>query len=109
MIKVYNKLVRDKIPEIIRASGKIPVTREIRDLNEMDEMLMFKLDEEIQEYKHSKDPEELADIMEVLRALAVHIHGMATDELEEMRAVKERERGGFREGLVLEQVLDKHD
>jgi len=106
MIKVYNKLVRDKIPQIIIASGKIPVTRQIRDINEMEELLILKLDEEIQEYKLSREPEELADILEVLRSLALHIHGMTPAELEEIRSAKERERGGFREEVVLEQVLD---
>lgn len=106
MIIVYNKLVRDKMPQIIMADGKIPVTRKIVDTKELADKLMAKLDEEIQEYKESNDHGELADIMEVLRALAVHVHKMTPSELDEMREAKESERGGFEAGLVLERVID---
>ena len=68
-MKIYNKLVRDRIPEVIRASGK---TCEIEIVNgkEKQELLEKKLLEEVNEYLEDKNLEELADVMEVLFGLA---------------------------------------
>ena len=99
MKKVYNKLVRDKIPEIIIAAGKEPETRIARD-SEFKELLKSKLLEEANEYIESNDPEELADILEVLQTVAL-AHNMKWSEVEEMASKKRNERGGFSEGIVL--------
>lgn len=66
---VYNKLVRDRIPEIIAASGKRCDTRILSE-EEYLAMLRTKLHEELAEYEESGELEELADILEILYALA---------------------------------------
>lgn len=63
------KLVRDKMPEIIESSGRVCHYRIASD-NEYKHLLIEKLDEEIAEYGESGSLEELADVMEVLIALA---------------------------------------
>jgi predicted house-cleaning noncanonical NTP pyrophosphatase (MazG superfamily) len=88
------KLVRDGIPEIIRASGGRPVIRTVG-ADEYRELLRAKLSEEVQEFLDSDaDPEELADILEVVLALAEDI-GISWGELDKIRAAKAEERGGF--------------
>ena len=76
---VFNKLVRDRIPEIIAAHGSVPHTR-ILEEGEYRTALEAKLDEEAAEYHRDKTPEELADILEVVFALAA-AHGCAEEEL----------------------------
>ena len=90
---VYNKLVRDNIPEIIENAGKISHTR-ILDNNEYITELDRKLDEECAEFHKDKNVEELADIMEVVYALARAV-GSSPDELERVRKDKADKRGGF--------------
>lgn len=96
---VYNKLVRDKIPAIIEAQGKTP---HIRILNETEytHYLERKLDEEVAEYHKDKNPEELADILEVVYALAESI-GCTKEELMEIYQKKHEERGGFADRILL--------
>ena len=65
---IYNKLVRDKIPEIMLSKGETPITK-ILDNVEYIAFLEKKLDEEVAEYHNSQDIEELADILEVVYAL----------------------------------------
>jgi predicted house-cleaning noncanonical NTP pyrophosphatase (MazG superfamily) len=93
------KLVRDRIPEIIRRSGRRPQVRVAAD-DEYVALLRAKLYEEAGEYVSSHDPEELADLLEVIRALG-SAHGVEPAELEELRAAKAAERGGFAGRLVL--------
>lgn len=93
------KLVRDKIPDIIRADGKDSMIR-IADLEEYAARLRGKLREEVDEFLASDDdPEELADILEVLYALARQI-GVSPEKVEELRAAKAAERGGFNERII---------
>lgn len=103
---IYNKLVRDKIPGIIIQHGKTPVFRRVEDRDELARLLVAKLREEVDEYCDSSDAAELADILEVIKALSVVVHGMTPGDVERIRAEKEADRGGFKEGLVLEKVLD---
>lgn len=98
-MKTYNKLVRDKIPEIIEADGK-SCEVVIASKGEMGELLEKKLMEEVNEYIEDKNLEELADVMEVLFGLAKHL-GYSEEELLEKRKEKFEERGGFMEGVVL--------
>jgi predicted house-cleaning noncanonical NTP pyrophosphatase (MazG superfamily) len=102
-MKVYIKLVRDKIPQIIEADGRKCEIR-IADKKEHYELLEAKLQEEVQEFLEAKNLEELADVMEVLYTLADNL-GYSEEELMKKRKEKKEERGGFREGLVLERVL----
>ena len=100
----YDKLVRDRIPDIIRAAGKTPVVRTIADSDELKRRLIDKLDEEMQEYKESGSVEEIADIMEVLQALTEKVHGLKWEDVREIQGRKWEERGGFDAGVVLVRV-----
>lgn len=101
-VKIYNKLVRDKIPEIIEADGKICKTEMLSD-EEYLKMLDAKLDEELAEYHKEQNIEELADMMEVIYAAAV-ARGYSVYELEKVREKKAGERGGFGEKVLLREV-----
>ena len=85
-MKVYNKLVRDKIPEIIEADGKVCRTH-ILSNEEYIVALEAKLNEEVAEYQADKNLEEMADVLEVLHAICV-ARGYSLNELEAMRAKK---------------------
>lgn len=100
----YNKLVRDRIPEIIEASGKT-CTTEILFLEDYLRMLDAKLDEELAEYHKDQTVEELADLMEVIRAVAV-ARGYTLEELEQIRANKAIKRGGFGKRILLKEVYE---
>jgi predicted house-cleaning noncanonical NTP pyrophosphatase (MazG superfamily) len=93
------KLVRDRIPEIIRVSGGNPVTR-VAEHGEYAALLRAKLYEEAGEYMASGDPAELADVLEVIGALAA-LHDLSPAALERLRAEKAAERGGFAHRHVL--------
>jgi predicted house-cleaning noncanonical NTP pyrophosphatase (MazG superfamily) len=93
-----SKLVRDLIPEIIRSTGVEPQVRVVRG-DEYREHLCRKLSEEVREFLDSYDPEELADVLEVLLALADNL-GVGRDELEARRSAKAEARGGFAAGIV---------
>lgn len=100
--KVYNKLVRDRIPEIIRADGKELKNRILDDAEHL-EALLKKLEEECAELKEARNIEELADVHEVLRALADAL-GISHEELEKVRQDKAAKRGGFQQKIFLEEV-----
>ena len=102
MIKKYNKLVRDRIPEIIETSGNTCVTEILSDEGYL-RMLDAKLDEELAEYHADQNIEELADLMEVIRACAV-ARGYTVEELERVRAEKVTKRGGFEKKILLKEV-----
>ena len=96
---IYNKLVRDKIPEIILQQGEVPNFR----ILDQEEYLLFleqKLDEEVGEYHRDRNVEELADILEVVFALADGIGG-GREELMEVYRRKHDLRGGFQGRVFL--------
>ena len=95
----YQKLVRDKIPQIIRNGGDIPVTRTLDD-EEYLTCLENKLDEEVAEFHRDNNIEELADILEVIYALA-EADGYSPEELNRFCAEKRAERGGFHDRIFL--------
>jgi predicted house-cleaning noncanonical NTP pyrophosphatase (MazG superfamily) len=103
-VKVYNKLVRDLIPEIIRERGATCETRTLPE-EEFRQALRTKLREEVEEYLESGELSELADIYEVIRALA-EADGHGGSELEAARARKEKERGAFGERTFLASVSE---
>jgi len=103
--KVYNKLVRDKIPELIREAGKEPIFR-VADKHQYKRLLQQKMWEEIEEFIASGNKEELADILEVVKALAMQ-QGVSWRELVALTDEKAKQRGGFGEMIVLERVLDE--
>lgn len=96
---VYNKLVRDKIPEIIRNQGETPYTR-VLEGPEYQRCLEAKLNEEVGEYLRDKNAEELADILEVVFALA-EAEGCTREALMEIYREKHDERGGFENRIFL--------
>lgn len=101
-VKTYHKLVRDKIPQIIKDSGKICIY-EILEGEEYLCLLDQKLSEELAEYQESKSLEELADLLEVIQAV-VKARGWTLEELEQVRADKASRRGGFEKKILLKEV-----
>ena len=99
---LYDKLVRDKIPEVIIAAGKQPITDTLSP-EETKEALDRKLQEEVQEYLESRSIEEMADVLEVLHGIAFHM-GISWDAVEQERLRKLDERGGFEKGIRLLRV-----
>lgn len=95
----YNKLVRDKIPQIMISNGEIPNTR-ILNTGEFIFELRNKLTEEVKEYINSGDIEELADILEVCFTLG-KINGVTQEELLEVMNNKRESRGGFEDKIFL--------
>ena len=95
----YNKLIRDKIPEMIEQNGGKAVIRQLSH-EEFVRFLEKKLDEEVGEYHRDKTVEELADILEVVYALA-SLHGCTKEELLAVYDEKHEKRGGFERRLLL--------
>ena len=104
MIKTYNKLVRDHIPEIIREAGKKCTTEVLSDENYL-RMIDAKLDEELAEYHESGSIEELADLLEVIYAAAC-ARGSSPGELEQIRVKKAQDRGSFNRRILLKEVME---
>lgn len=105
---IYNKLVRDRIPEIIERSGK-QLKTEILTNERYIEALKTKLNEEVGEYqeaiKDNEALEELADVLELMHALAKQ-HGGSIREVENIRKQKAEKRGAFNEKIFLIEVED---
>ena len=101
---VYNKLVRDKIPEIIEKEGKTCTCSVLSDENYL-KMLDEKLNEELAEYQEDKSMEELADLLEVIKAVAL-ARGSSFEKVEEIRRTKAEKRGGFDKRIYLEEVIE---
>jgi len=100
----YNKLVRDRIPEMIRETGKSCVTGVLSE-EEYLWMVDAKLDEELAEYHKDKSVEELADLIEVIYA-AAKARGCSVEELEAIRLEKARKRGVFEHRILLKSVTE---
>ncbi len=96
---IYNKLVRDKIPQIIEANGQKPVIR-ILDDREYIACLERKLDEEVREFHDDRTVEELADILEVVYALT-EASGYTREQLTQICEQKRDARGGFADKIFL--------
>ena len=103
-MKEYDKLIRDKIPEIIEADGK-ECEVEVMDDEEYREYLKEKLLEEAEEYVGSGEIEELADVLEVVKAIA-EVEGVEFEKIERMREEKAEKRGRFKEKLKLLKVYE---
>lgn len=101
-MKVYNKLVRDKITDIIEADGRIAKYR-ILDNNEYRKELNSKLQEEVKEYLDDNNVEELADIVEVIYGI-LNSMDVTIDEFEKVRIKKQEERGAFNKRIYLEEA-----
>ena len=104
MAVAYNKLVRDRIPEIISSQGRVPVTHEADEL-EYCRFLRLKLVEEAEEFAETGAVEELADILEVVHALC-RLDGHRLEDVEKARVLKHEERGGFAAKIILDEVRE---
>lgn len=103
--KIYNKLVRDFIPEIIKASGNSCTTHIAQD-EEYKKELQKKLREEVKEFLDEPCEEEIADVLEVLEGL-IELYGFDMDRIRNIKTKKKEERGGFEERIMLEEVIEK--
>ena len=111
MKKVFNKLVRDNIPDIIKENNEIPVTKILSD-EEYKKELLKKLLEEANEVNNSKTKgellEELADVFEVLMSLA-ELEGEKLDTIIDIAKQKRLKRGGFSKRIFLEKTYEEGD
>jgi predicted house-cleaning noncanonical NTP pyrophosphatase (MazG superfamily) len=103
-MKTYNKLVRDRIPQLIVEDGRKPFTRFLNDWEYLAE-LKKKLQEEISEYAKSGELEELVDIGEVIHAILT-VENVSVETYQRMRLEKREARGGFEKRIFLESVED---
>lgn len=103
-MKIYNKLVRDKIPDIIKSDNKTCLTKVLDD-EEYLSSLNTKLQEEMKEYLQSGEVEELADLEEVLRAI-LDVKKVSYEDFEKIRLEKVSKRGTFKKKIFLESVDD---
>ena len=102
-MKIYNKLVRDNIPEIMIQKGAQPVTRILNDEEYIQE-LNKKLSEEVNEYLESGEIEEIADIEGVILAI-LKVKNVSRENLENVRKEKISKRGSFDKKIFLESEL----
>jgi predicted house-cleaning noncanonical NTP pyrophosphatase (MazG superfamily) len=98
----YNKLIRDKIPEIVKQKGKTPVTHIATD-EEYKQKLYEKLKEETEEFLEKPSNEELSDILEVIESIC-KLNNINMEELEILRKKKAKERGSFNNHIILDEV-----
>ena len=102
----YNKLVRDKIPQIIERNEKRSCITRVLDDKEYLEELNKKIQEELNEYLESGEIEELADLEEVLRAI-LDSKGVSYEEFDQIRQEKVSKRGSFKDRIYLEGLEEK--
>jgi predicted house-cleaning noncanonical NTP pyrophosphatase (MazG superfamily) len=98
----YNKLVRDKIPEIIKQNNSTPITH-IADDGEYWDKLKEKLKEEVDEFLKNSTEEELADILEIVYAIRDYMK-IDKNKFEEIRENKAQKRGAFKNKIILDET-----
>jgi predicted house-cleaning noncanonical NTP pyrophosphatase (MazG superfamily) len=103
----YNKLIRDKIPEIIIKEGK-KVNIEILNNEDYFDFLNIKLNEELNEYFENNNIEELADLVEVVYAL-LEFNNISIEEFERIRTDKVNKKGAFKKRILLKEVIDQNN
>ena len=101
----YDKLIRDKIPEVVESTGSKAIIEVLDDAN-YKKYLDIKLGEELKEYLEDDNVEELADLVEVVYAL-LDCKGMSLEEFEIIRAAKVEKRGAFKKKLLLKEVVKR--
>lgn len=103
----YNRLVRDRVPELIVESGRKQISRKLKD-EEYEQALMDKIVEEIEEYRISKNEEEIADIYEVLDCL-VKLKEYEPMHIDYLRLIKREARGSFHDRILLEKIVEDEE
>ena len=109
MEKIYNKLVRNKIPDIIRSNGETPIVKILNDEDykkELDKKLFEEYNEVINASGYDR-LEELADMIEVIKALA-KIEGNTLNDVIKISYDKGEKRGGFENKVFLEKVIENN-
>lgn len=101
-MKVYDKLVRDRIPEIIESSGNKCEIEVVSDEVAL-EYLYKKLNEEVSELLEDKNLDEIADVMEILFAIGAK-YGYSEEDILDRRNEKKYVRGGFEDNLILKKT-----
>ena len=101
-MKIYNKLVRDKIPEIIKSEGREVKARTLTN-EEYKKELNKKLKEEVKEYLEDNNAQELADIVEVVYGI-LNSMDITIEEFEKIRKEKAKKRGAFNKKIFLEEA-----
>lgn len=104
MKRVYNKLVRDNIPEIIRNNNETPITKTLNN-EEYLRALKAKLQEEVDEFLESNDIAELADILEVVDALSA-ANNSSLNEVMDIKIRKAKKNGKFENKIFLIEVQE---
>ena len=104
--KTYNKLIRDKIPEIIRKNNAVPKISELND-EQFKIALKEKLTEEAKELLEAKTQEEilneLSDVLQLIESIAIN-NNLSVSDIEKQKEKKKQERGAFEKKLYLEYV-----
>ena len=101
----YDKLIRDKIPEVVEFTGSKAIIEVLDDAN-YKKYLDIKLDEELKEYLDDDNVEELADLVEVVYAL-LDCKGMSLEKFDKIRVAKVEKRGAFKKKLLLKEVVKR--
>jgi predicted house-cleaning noncanonical NTP pyrophosphatase (MazG superfamily) len=101
----YNKLVRDRIPEIIESNGRKAIYEAITNDENYIKFLKDELVEEMNEFLESDDVAELADMGEVMHAL-LEYKGVSVETFQSIRLEKLEKRGGFKKRLLLKEVIE---
>lgn len=107
MKRIHNKLVRDKVPQIIKENKQIPTVRKLNEEDFVNELLR-KLEEEIQEVIGARNDKnelimEIGDVYEVIDAI-IDLYKLDKNLILELQKKKKQERGGFEEKIYLENV-----
>ncbi|MDP3997252.1 MAG: nucleoside triphosphate pyrophosphohydrolase [bacterium] len=103
-VKKYNKLVRDKIPDIIKKHGSTPIIHTAK-RKEYSDKLLTKLREEVNEFITSPSPEELVDILEVIDAI-ITLNKFNRKTITRIKRQKAQQRGRFKKRIILDQVKE---
>jgi len=109
MEKIYNKLVRDNIPNIIKNNGNEAITRILSDKEykeELEKKLLEEYNEVLKAIETNDRIEELADMVEVISSLA-KLENKSLNEVLEIAKAKKIKRGGFEDKIFLEKVIEK--
>lgn len=106
-MKKFNKLVRDKIPQIFLNDHALPITRTLNDEEYLQE-LNTKLSNEVNKYLENENIEEMVDILEVIRAI-LDYKNVSYEEIETKRKKKAEKKGAFKDRVYLERVMENGD